>query len=86
MGSSWSDFSPVRDVWLEAFGSKPYVVHTLAIAGMFLGLFLSKMYTIWHSVFDTVNTWGKMQATRCSACCGGCGMANCQRRITLVLR
>ncbi|CAL8467129.1 g6665 [Coccomyxa elongata] len=33
MGSSWSDFSPVRDVWLEAFGSKPYVVHTLAIAG-----------------------------------------------------
>lgn len=33
MGSSWSDFGPVRDVWVEAFGGKPYAVHTLAIAG-----------------------------------------------------
>lgn len=36
MGSSWSDFGPVRDVWVEAFGTKPYVVHTLAIAGAVL--------------------------------------------------
>ncbi len=48
MGSSWSDFSPVRDVWLEAFGSKPYVVHTLAIAGTpsNLSLVLQDIHTL----------------------------------------
>jgi len=33
LGSAWSDFRQVKEVWEEVFAGKPYITHTLAISG-----------------------------------------------------
>lgn len=33
LGSAWSEFRQVKEVWEEVFGGKPYSTHTLAISG-----------------------------------------------------
>ncbi len=34
LGSTWTDFAPVKEAWEEAFRDKPYTTHALAIAGV----------------------------------------------------
>ena len=55
MGAVWSDFTPVQQAWEEAFGSKPYTTHTLAIAGAPLHLgTLHLGITLWRTAHPVV--------------------------------